>query len=293
MASEPAVEVHELAKRYGDTRALDAISFSTVPGEIFGLLGHNGAGKSTTIRILTGRTRPTAGEARVLGHRVPDEIDRVRGEINLVPETPTVYVRATAKENLDLFCKLYGVPRARGDQALERVHLTHAAKHKVKTFSTGMKQRLLLARALLNSPRVLFMDEPTRGLDPQAARELHALIEELAAGGTAVFLTTHDMSEADRLCDRVAFLAEGRIVALDTPLALKLALGGTPEVDIGLDDGSGLRLRLTGDGDGARLMDLVRDGRVRTVHSCEPTLADVFIALAGRSLDDEPRGPSA
>jgi len=293
MASEPAVEVHELAKRYGDTRALDGISFSTQPGEVFGLLGHNGAGKSTAIRILTGRTRPTSGEARVLGHRVPDEMDRVRGEINLVPETPTVYIRATARDNLALFCKLYGVPSARADEALERVHLTHASKHKVKTFSTGMKQRLLLARALLNTPRVLFMDEPTRGLDPQAARELHALIEELAAGGTAIFLTTHDMVEADELCHRVAFLAEGRIVALDTPRALKLALGGTPEVDVGLEDGSGVRLHLTGDGDGDRLLELVRDGRVRTVHSCEPTLADVFIALAGRSLDDEPQAPAA
>ena len=197
----------------------------------------------------------------MLGHRVPEAIDRVRGEINLVPESPTVYERATAKENLDLFCALYGVPRSRGDEALERVRLTHAAKRKVKTFSTGMKQRLLLARSLLNAPRVLFMDEPTRGLDPQSARELHTLIEQLAAGGTTVFLTTHDMHEADRLCDRVAFLADGRIVALDTPRALKLALGGAPEVDVVLDDGSGEHLRLASDGgggDGARLLELVR-----------------------------------
>ena len=134
------------------------------------------------------------------------------------------------------------------------------------------------------------MDEPTRGLDPQSARELHALIEEMASGGTTIFLTTHDMHEADRLCDRVAFLADGRIVALDTPQALKLGLGGTPEVDVVLDDGSELHLRLgdNGGGDGARLGELVQGGRVRTVHSCEPTLADVFIALAGRSLDDQP-----
>ena len=292
--SDHAVEVRDLAKSYGAVRALDGISFGAAAGEVFGLLGHNGAGKSTAIRILTGRTRPTSGEARVLGHSMPGEIERVRGEINLVPETPTVYERATAKENLDLFCALYGVPRSRGEEALERVRLAHAAKRKVKTFSTGMKQRLLLARALLNSPRVLFMDEPTRGLDPQSARELHGLIEELARGGTTVFLTTHDMHEADRLCDRVAFLAEGRVVALDTPRALKLALGGAPEVDVVLDDGSGehLRLAANGDGDGRRLLELVRGGRVRTLHSCEPTLADVFIALAGRSLDDEPRDPA-
>ena len=280
-----AIEVRDLVKRYGETRALGGISFATAPGEVFGLLGHNGAGKSTTIRILTGRTRPTAGEARVLGHAMPDAIGRVRHEINLVPESPTVYGRMSARENLELFCTLYDVPRSRADEALERVRLTGTGKRKVKTFSTGMTQRLLLARALINRPSVLFMDEPTRGLDPQSARELHVLVEELARDGTTILLTTHDMHEADRLCDRVAFLADGRIVALDTPRALKLALGGTPEVDVTLDDGATLRLRL--DADGARLNALVDEGRVRTVHSCEPTLADVFIALAGRSLDDE------
>ncbi len=292
--SEPAVEVRDLAKRYGDVHALRGISLAAAPGEVFGLLGHNGAGKSTAIRILTGRTRPTSGEARVLGHAIPDDIEHVRGQINLVPESPTLYERATAKENLELFCALYGVPRSTAREALERVRLTHAAGKKVKTFSTGMKQRLLLARALLNSPRVLFMDEPTRGLDPQSARELHALIEEMARGGTTIFLTTHDMHEADRLCDRVAFLADGAIVALDTPRALKLALVQAPEVEVVLDDGTGERLRLGAgvNGDGARLQELVHGGRVRTMHSCEPTLADVFIALAGRSLDDDPREPS-
>jgi ABC-2 type transport system ATP-binding protein len=293
MTVPPAVEILDLVKHYGSTRALDGISFSAAEGEIFGLLGHNGAGKSTTIRILTGRTRPTSGSARVLGHDIPGEIEHVRGQINLVPETPTLYERATAKENLELFCDLYGVPRARAADALERVRLSDAARRKVKTFSTGMKQRLLLARALLNEPRVLFMDEPTRGLDPQAARDLHALVRELAAGGTTIVLTTHDMHEADDLCDRVAFLSEGRIAALDTPRALKLALGGTPEVEVVLDDGSDVHLRLGGngngggDGDGDRMLELVRSGRIRTVHSCEPTLADVFIELAGRSLHDD------
>ena len=288
--SAAAVEVEALERHYGDVRALDGISFSAAPGEVFGLLGPNGAGKSTTIRILTGRTRPSAGSAHVLGHPVPAELERVRSEINLVPETPTVYLRATAKENLDLFCKLYGLPAARGDAALERVGLAEASKRKVKTFSTGMRQRLLLARALLNEPRVLFLDEPTRGLDPQSARDLHALVAERAAAGTTIFLTTHDMTEADSLCDRVAFLADGRIAALDTPRALKLRLGGAPEVDLVLDDESDLRLALDREADAARLHELVAAGRVRTVHSREATLADVFIALAGRSLDDGVNG---
>jgi ABC-2 type transport system ATP-binding protein len=280
-----AVEVEALEKRYGDVRALAGISFAVAPGEVFGLLGHNGAGKSTTIRVLTGRARPSGGRAAVLGCAVPAELERVRGRINLVAETPTLYERATAKENLDLFCKLYGLPAARGAEALERVGLTSVAGRKVKTFSTGMRQRLMLARAVLNDPRVLFLDEPTRGLDPQSARELHSLVREMAGRGAAVVLTTHDMTEADELSDRVAFLAEGRIAALDTPRALKLRLGGPTEVDVVLDDGSDTRFGLE-NGGADRLHALASAGRVRAVHSREATLADVFIALAGRSLDD-------
>ena len=278
----------DLVKRYGDVRALDGVSLSAQAGEIFGLLGHNGAGKSTMIRVLTGRSRPTSGHASVLGHEIPRELEAVRGEINLVAETPNVYQRATAKENLELFCTLYGLPRGRAAEVLEEVHLAKVASRKVKTFSTGMRQRLLLARALLNTPRVLFMDEPTRGLDPQSARDLRESVKRLAEGGATIFLTTHDMHEADELCARVAFLAEGKVVALDTPRALKLSLGEqAPEVDVVLDDGEDLRLRLHDQRDATRLQELVAARRVRAIHSLEPTLADVFIHLAGRSLVDD------
>jgi ABC-2 type transport system ATP-binding protein len=279
----PAVQVEDLAKHYGDVRALDGVSL------IFGLLGHNGAGKSTMIRILTGRAKPTGGRALVLGHEVPRDLEAVRGDINLVAEVPNVYQRADAKENLELFCSLYGLPKRRAAEVLEDVGLTAVAKRKVKTFSTGMRQRLLLARALLNSPRVLFLDEPTRGLDPQSARNLHAIITALAEGGSSVFLTTHDMHEADELCQRVAFLADGKIVALDTPRALKLSLDrGAPEVEVVLDDGGDVRLKLDEARDAAHLQQLIGSGRVRAMHSLEPTLAEVFIHLAGRSLDDDP-----
>jgi ABC-2 type transport system ATP-binding protein len=280
------VVVEDLTKVYGKVRALDGISFESRPGEVFGLLGHNGAGKSTTIRILTGRARPTSGRVQVLGHELPREFAAIRGRINLVAESPTVYGRATARENLELFCKLYGLPKHQAGVALERVRLTGVAKRKVKDFSTGMKQRLLLARALLHTPKTLFLDEPTRGLDPQSARELHELVTDLSRQGTTVFLTTHDMLEADELCHRVAFLAEGRIAALDTPRALKLSVGGVPEVDLVLDDGTDLRLRLEDEADARRMGELAVAGRVRTVHSREATLADVFIEIAGRSLDD-------
>ena len=285
---DAAVEVEGLEKHFGDVRALDGISFAAERGEVFGLLGHNGAGKSTALRILTGRARPTGGVARVLGHELPSGLGEVRRHINLVADEPTVYKRASAKENLELFCKLYGLPKARAGEALERVRLQAAADRKVKDFSTGMRQRLLLARALLNEPQVLFLDEPTRGLDPQSARELHGLVADLARNGSCVVLTTHDMTEADELCARVAFLADGRIAALDTPAKLKLSVAeGAPEVDLVLHDGAQERLSLQDDDDVARLLALVGGGHLRAIHSREPTLADVFIATAGRSLQDD------
>ena len=287
-----AVEVTDVTKHFGAVRALDGVSFTVAPGEVFGLLGPNGAGKSTMIRILTGRAKPTGGRAEVLGHELPRELEAVRTQINLVAETPNVYERMTARENLQLFCRLYGVPSARVLQTLEQVRLDDVAERKVKTFSTGMRQRLLLARALINRPKVLFLDEPTRGLDPRSARELHDTVRMLAAGGVTVFLTTHDMTEADELCRRVAFLTEGRIAALDTPRALKLGLRhDRPGVDLVLDDGSDEALRLDAPPDVARLQALLGAGRVRSVHSREPTLAEVFIDLTGRSLEHDPARP--
>ena len=282
-----AVRVRHVTKRYGGVRALDGVSLEVAPGEVFGLLGPNGAGKSTLIRILTGRAKPTTGTAEVLGHDVGRDLAAVRGAMNLVAETPNVYQRATARENLDLFCTLYGVPRSRTVEVLEQVGLGRMADRKVKTFSTGMRQRLLLARALINRPRVLLLDEPTRGLDPTSALELRAIVGALAEGGSTVFLTTHDMHEAEEMCGRVAFLAEGRIVALDTPRSLKLGLRTRPpEVDVVLDDGLAVRLALDSPRDSAALRDLVGAHRLRSLHSREPTLADVFVEVAGHPLDD-------
>src|SRR3954470_12577793 len=220
-----AVEVNGLEKHYGDVRAVDGVSFSVAEGEVFGLLGHNVAGKTTTIRMLTGRARPNNGTATILGYDVVRDRPRIKPVINAVFEDPNLYERFSGRDNLALFAELYGAPASRADELLETVGLTAAAKRKVKTYSSGMKQRLLVARALVNKPRVLFMDEPTRGLDPTSARELRTLVAQLAKSGTTVFLTTHYMEEADELCDRVAFLSQGRIVALDTPRELKLKQG--------------------------------------------------------------------
>ncbi len=278
-----AIEVRDLHKTYGSVRAVDGISFAVAPGEVFGLLGHNGAGKTTTIRVLTGRARPTRGDAHILGHDAVTERDTVKPLINLVFEEQNLYERFSGRDNLRIFANLYGVPGRRVDELLTEVDLVDAAKRKVKTYSTGMKQRLLIARALINQPRVLFLDEPTRGLDPASARDLRQLLARLGKAGTTVFLTTHDMDEADELCQRVAFLSQGRIVALDTPRELKLRYGerratvlleSREEHVISLDDAA----------DAAKLAAWMRDGQVLTLHSHEGTLEDVFVALVGRAL---------
>lgn len=280
---QPFIQVRDLVKTYGDVHAVDGISFDVMPGEVFGFLGHNGAGKTTTIRMLTGRTRPTGGTAMIAGHDVVRDRDAIKPIINLVFEDPNLYERFTGVQNLEIFADLYGVPRKRAGELMELVRLTDAGKRKVRTYSSGMKQRLLVARSLINSPKVLFLDEPTRGLDPTSARELRDLIRQLSDQGTTVFLTTHYMEEADELSDRVAFLSAGRIVALDTPQELKLRYGSRTasvllrsreEQTISLDDPA----------DAERLAGWMRDDQVLTMHSREGTLEDVFIALAGRSL---------
>jgi ABC-2 type transport system ATP-binding protein len=274
------VEVVDLAKHYGSIRAVDGISLSVRQGEIFGLLGHNGAGKTTTIRMLTGRTRPTSGRASIAGFDVVDDLDRVKPIINLVFEDANLYERLTGWDNLAVFARLYGAPTSRVDELLELVDLADAKAQRVKAYSTGMKQRLLIARSLINSPSVLFFDEPTRGLDPASARQLRELILDLARGGTTVFLTTHYMDEADELCDRVAFLKAGKIVALDTPQELKLTYGrraarvllkSRQAVEIDLDDAQ----------DAAQLERWLGAGDVMTIHSQEGSLEDVFIGIAG------------
>ena len=277
------IEVDGLSKHYGDVRAVDDVSFSVAEGEILGLLGHNGAGKTTTIRMLTGRARPTSGRALIAGHDVVHERELVKPLINLVFEEQNLYERQTGRENLQLFAKLYGAPAARVAELLERVGLTDAASRKVRTYSSGMKQRLLIARALVNDPRVLFLDEPTKGLDPSSARDVRGIIRDHARGGATVFLTTHYMEEADELCDRVAFLALGAIVALDVPRELKLRYGRRT-ASVLLRDRSEHEVRLDDDGDAARLEAWMAAGEVLTMHSHEGTLEDVFVNLAGRAL---------
>ncbi|MFL5758632.1 MAG: ABC transporter ATP-binding protein [Thermomicrobiales bacterium] len=278
-----AVSVHDLRKNYGEVRAVDGISFEVGAGEIFGFLGHNGAGKTTTIRMLTGRTRPTSGEATVLGLDVVADLDRIKPQINLVFEEQNHYERLSGRYNLHMFAELYGAPEGRVDALLAQVGLATVARRRVKSYSSGMKQRLLIARALINQPRVLFLDEPTKGLDPTSSRELRTMIKGLSAGGTTIFLTTHAMEEADELCERVAFLSSGRIVALDSPRELKLRYGHRTALVL-RQNREQHQVHLDQPADAARLADWMAAGDVLSIHSQEGTLEDVFIALAGRPL---------
>lgn len=216
-----AIRVQDLVRVYKNLRAVDGINFEVEQGEIFGFLGPNGAGKTTTIRMLTGQLRPTSGSARVMGCDVVADRQQLKPQIGVVFESQNLYERLSGRENLNFYARLYRVDKSRVDQVLNQVGLVKRAKDKVSTYSNGMKQRLLIARAMLHEPLVLFMDEPTRGLDPNIARDIRQIVAELARAGMTIFLTTHYMEEADQLSNRVAIIDQGRIVALDKPEVLK------------------------------------------------------------------------
>ncbi|MGO9487838.1 MAG: ATP-binding cassette domain-containing protein [Solirubrobacteraceae bacterium] len=225
----PAISVVDLVKRYDEVEAVRGIDFEVQSGEIFGFLGPNGAGKSTTINMLCTLVRPSGGAARVAGHDVVSERDEVRRNIGLVFQETTLDGYLTAEQNLRLHAELYGVPRQlvgpRMEQVMEMVGLWERRGSLVNTFSGGMKRRLEIARGLLHSPRVLFLDEPTVGLDPQTRSSIWRYIRELKAGeDITIFLTTHYMDEAE-YCDRIAIMDQGKIIVLDTPEALKASVG--------------------------------------------------------------------
>ncbi len=215
------IEARNLTRDFGDQRAVDGLTFQVEAGEIFGFLGPNGAGKTTTLRMLTGRLRPTSGSAQVVGCDVVSQRERLKPQIGVVFEHQNIYERMSARDNLRFAARLYGVKKARVETVLGQVGLLERAGDKSKKYSNGMKQRLLIARALLHEPAVLFLDEPTRGLDPNVARDIRRLVLALARTGVTIFLTTHYMEEADQLCQRVAIVNRGRFVALDRPDRLK------------------------------------------------------------------------
>jgi ABC-2 type transport system ATP-binding protein len=240
MMNQNAIEAKELRKRYGDLQAVKDLSFVIRRGEIFGFLGPNGAGKTTAISMLTCLLEPTEGTAVVAGYDVVKQPGEVKRRIGLVPQELALYLTLNARENLNYFGRIYGlsgrVLRQRVDEVLGMVNLTERAKAAVQTYSGGMKRRLNIAAGLLHQPEVLFLDEPTVGVDPQSRNAIFEHVEQLKGIGMTVLYTTHYMEEAERLCDRVAIIDEGRIVALDTPKKLIADLGGGI-IHLGVENG--------------------------------------------------------
>jgi ABC-2 type transport system ATP-binding protein len=297
----PAVEVDAVRRAFGTVQALDGVSLEVGAGEVVGLLGHNGAGKTTTVRLLLGILAPDGGATRVLGRDPLRDGPEVRRSIGLVSATPGVDERLTARQNLDFAARVYGVPDAgRHDELLDRFGLGDRADDRVASFSTGMRQRLALARALLHDPPLLLLDEPTAALDPVVSREVRSTVAQLAREGRSVLLCSHNLTEAQALCDRVVVLEQGRVIAQGAPPALAAELGLTRlRLAVDPSDRDAARAvarRLGGDADGrngqlvvngidtadvpALVAALVaEDVRVHGVVPEEASLEDVYFAL--------------
>ena len=285
--SDPAIDVAGISYSYGDTLAVDDVSFRVGAGEIFGLLGPNGAGKSTTVKMLTGQLRPSRGSIGVLGLDAVDDVVAFQGRIGVCFEEKNLYTAMTGRENLKFFASLFGIKSFDAGPLLERVDLAARSDDRVADYSKGMRQRLMMARALVNTPEVLFLDEPTDGLDPVSARTIQEMIRQEAARGAAVVLTTHDMYEADTLADRVAFINQGSILAMDAPEALKLRHGQRSVRIRSRGDGGGVEetvIPLDGTDAADRVQRAVAELDLLTIHTEEATLEDVFVAYAGRGL---------
>jgi ABC-2 type transport system ATP-binding protein len=313
-STTPAITVSDLAKTYGEVRAVRGVSFEVAAGEVFGFLGPNGAGKSTTINMLCTLVKPTAGRASVAGHDVVTERDDVRRNIGLVFQDPTLDGYLTAAQNLKLHAELYGVPselvEPRMEQVLRMVGLWERRDGTVQTFSGGMRRRLEIARGLMHSPRVLFLDEPTIGLDPQTRRSIWDYIRELQEREEiTIFMTTHYMDEAE-WCDRIAIMDKGEIVALDTPEALKAGIG-TDRVTIQTDDNpatiaalrsvfgiegkvaeGAVSFGVTGGETFVPRLFAELDLPIRGVSVSRPTLDDVFMSFTGSTIRDAEEDPS-
>lgn len=316
-APPPAIAVENIVKRYGDFEAVKGVTFQVADGEIFGLLGPNGAGKSTLIRMMTTLIPVTEGRALIAGHDVSREADTVRRLIGVIPQALTSDLDLTVEENLSIYAKLYGVPRAQRErsiaQLLEAVDLTKWRQAQTKTLSGGMRRRLEIARGLVHSPRIFFLDEPTTGLDPVSRVAVWEMLDRLRVSmKLTILITTHYMDEADNLCDRIAIVDHGKLVALDTPLGLKASVPGSSVVEVHFrgdvpereerlkqlagvssveSHGTGAYRVMTSDG-GLTTTQLVElalksSDPITALSVQNTTLDDVFVYYTGRQLRDE------
>jgi ABC-2 type transport system ATP-binding protein len=304
------VKAKGLTKQYGHILAVDHVDLEVFEGEIFGLLGPNGAGKTTTIRMLTGQTKPTSGEALIAGHDIIYEPINAKESVGVVPEVSNVYDEMSAWDNLVFAAELYGVPRSeRGKRAAELLKLFglyERREDKVGNFSKGMKRRLTIAAALIHKPRIVFLDEPTTGLDVQSSRAIRALLKQLNESGVTIFLTTHYIEEADQLCQRIAIINQGKIVALDSPEKLKAKAEEQHVVEVSFSPSKDMEHQLkdlkyvsgvSRVGDKFRLyvedaseailmlIDFCRRNNLKivSINTLKPSLEDAFVKITGLS----------
>ncbi|QHT46325.1 ABC transporter ATP-binding protein [Bacillus sp. SB49] len=283
MEKQLVIHVEQLSKRFKNESALKNLNFSVHSGEIFGFLGPSGSGKTTTIKILTGQLAQTSGRAVVLGTPVEQINESIYEQVGIVTDNSGIYERITVYSNMKFFANILGVGKERIDFLLTRVGLFEHKDKIASKLSKGMTQRLVLARSLLHKPKVLFLDEPTSGLDPTTALAVHELLTELKESGTAIFLTTHNMDEATKLCDHVALLNDGVIVENGTPKALSLKYNLNKSYQILLKDKKEIILPHS-DETGKKIKQWIASDELVTIHSNEPTLEKVFIELTGRNL---------
>ena len=271
--------VKNVTKKFSQKIALEEISFEVKKGEIFGFLGPSGSGKTTMIKILTGQLNADSGQTELLG-KVSEKLTPADLEqIGLVSDTSGFYEKLSLYKNLQAYAKLYGKPNARVDEVLKQVDLYDSKKLAAEKLSTGMKQRMFLARALINKPQVLFLDEPTSGLDPTTSKKIHELLLELKEAGTTIFLTTHDMNEATLLCDRLSLLNRGHLIEYGTPASIIQKYNHEKKVQLTFVDETHTQIAFEELGQ----TDLAQ---VVAIHSCEPTLEEIFIQLTGEKLND-------
>ncbi|UQZ32817.1 bacitracin ABC transporter ATP-binding protein [Paenibacillus sp. PK3_47] len=279
-----AIEVKTLQKVFGTNTAVRQLSFQVKRGEVFGLLGPSGSGKTTTIKILTGELTPTDGEVKVLGlEQANFGTADFKSRIGILSDNSSLYERLSVYDNLKLFCKLYDVPLNRIAEILAEVNLQDEGPKTVSKLSKGMKQRVLLAKALIHTPELVFLDEPTSALDPANMEHIHRGLQRLNEAGTTIFLTTHNMEEAAALCDRVAFLHNGELQELDSPAALRFKYSTHA---FHVETHAGERLVIANEsGNAGQISALVAGGQVKSMHTDDPTLGQIFLKVTGKELE--------
>lgn len=277
------IRLEHISKKFSDGLVLKDIDAKLYRGEILGFLGPSGAGKTTTIKILTGQLKQTSGEAYILGINSHNIDETIYEQIGIVTDSSGIYEYLSVYQNLEYFAKILKVEKGRISEVLKQVGLYEHRKKTAGKLSKGQIQRLVLARAVLHKPKVLFLDEPTSGLDPSTAIEIHKMLLQMKNEGMAIFLTTHNMEEATKMCDHVALLNEGTIVEYGTPKEICLKYNKVRKYSIQLDDGSEHMLEQNEKSIG-QINSWMSENKIQTIHSCEPTLESVFLEVTGREL---------